>query len=74
MEAKDIGGVLAGGLIATALLHTLMDKGVLSREDTLGVLRKARTALGTGAMNDNDRVAAGVLDWFIARFPDSLHE
>jgi hypothetical protein len=36
ITAKDIGGVLAGWLIATALLDTLMDKNLYCPSRTFG--------------------------------------
>jgi hypothetical protein len=75
MEAKDIGGALAGGLIANALLCKLMDKGILSTDDAKNVLQNARKAIGYGpVMNLQDKAAADVLDSLIARFPDGLHK
>ena len=74
MEAHDIGGVLAGGLTALALLHKLMEKGVLSADEARGVLENARKTVGGMLLNRQDRVAASVLDDLIARFPDSLHK
>jgi hypothetical protein len=74
MEAKDIGGALAGGVIATALLYKLMDKGVLSADEAKGVLNAARKAVGYIVMNPQERVASKVLDSLIAGFPESLHK
>jgi hypothetical protein len=50
MEAKEIGGALAGGLIAAALLETLLTKEILSIGDVRGVIRNARTALGNNSL------------------------
>ena len=74
MEAQDVGGVLAGGLTALALLYKLVEKGTLSPDEGKGVLQHARRAVGDIHLNPQDRVAAMVLDDLIARFPDSLHK
>jgi len=71
MEAQNIGGVLAGGLVANALLYKLIDKGILSADDAKGVLQSARKAIGFGhVMTLQDKAAAEVLDSLIARFPE----
>jgi hypothetical protein len=76
MEAKEIGGALAGGLIAAALLETLLTKEILSIGDVRGVIRNARTALGNNSlMNAQDKAAADALDWLLmARFPEPPHK
>jgi hypothetical protein len=40
MENKDTGGALAGGLIAPALMDTLVAKGILTADDARSVLIK----------------------------------
>ena len=45
MEAKDIGGALAGGLIATELLGALVSKGILTNVDAHRLLLKGLTAI-----------------------------
>lgn len=49
MEAKEIGGAIAGGLIATELLDTLISKGYLSRTEARDVLRRAIKSIGPSA-------------------------
>ena len=71
ITAKEIGGVLAGGLIATALLDTLMTKNLLSLADVRGTLQKVRDNIGPGPLNAQDGAAADVLDWLLKmRFPE----
>jgi hypothetical protein len=71
ITAKEIGGVLAGGLIATALLDTLMTKNLLSLADVRGTLQKVRDNIGPGPLNAQDGAAADVVDWLLKmRFPE----
>jgi hypothetical protein len=50
MEAKDIGGALAGGLIATELLGALVGKGILTNVDAHRLLLKALKAIDEAPM------------------------
>ena len=45
MEAKNIGRVLTGGLIATELLGVLVEKEILTDVDVCRLLMKARKAI-----------------------------
>lgn len=42
---QAIGTALAGGAIASALVETLFDKGILTRSEARGVLDRAMRAL-----------------------------
>jgi hypothetical protein len=69
MEDTQVGGALAGGLIATALMDTLVAKGVLSAGDARNVLLKARRTVGTCSLNEEQQGAASILDFFLNRYP-----
>jgi polyhydroxyalkanoate synthesis regulator phasin len=60
MEAKDIGGVLAGGLIATELLDTLVTKGLLTKDDARGVLQRVARSIGPNAAVRRPEAAAAL--------------
>jgi hypothetical protein len=65
METQDtqIGGALAGGLIATA-------QGILTATDARNVLLNARRTIGAGTLNAEQRGAASVFDFFLNRYPE----
>jgi hypothetical protein len=46
MEAKEIGGALAGGLLAIELMDKLISKGVLTKEDSRSMLHAAIKVVG----------------------------
>jgi hypothetical protein len=71
METNNIGGALAGGLIATALLDVLLAKGLIARTDVRHVLNKARRTIGSAALNAEQRAAAAVLDRLLADYPEN---
>jgi hypothetical protein len=70
MEAKDIGGVLAGGLIATELLETLVAKGILTNANARHLLLKVIKAVETASHGQEARVALDALDLILKRFPE----
>jgi hypothetical protein len=69
MENKDTGGALAGGLIAPALMDTLVAKGILTADDARSVLIKARRTIGSHATNAEQRAAAALLDALVGPQP-----
>jgi hypothetical protein len=69
MENKDAGGALAGGLIAPALMDTLVAKGILTADDARSVLIKARRTIGSHATNAEQRAAAALLDALVGPQP-----
>lgn len=69
---KDLGGVMAGSMIAAALLDTLKAKGVLSLAEVRGTIQAARGALGEYPSGPLDTECVSVLDWMLTvRFPDN---
>jgi hypothetical protein len=46
MEKHVLGSAIAGGAIATALLETLFDKGILTLDESRTVLDRAIRAIG----------------------------
>lgn len=60
---KDLGSVMAGSMIATALLETLRAKGILSLGEVLVTIQNARGALGHEPVGPLDTEAATILDW-----------
>ena len=73
---SDVGGIMAGSLIASAILDTLMGKGVLTLADVRQTVQNARGALGQNPLAPFDSEAASILDWMLTvRFADnSVHE
>jgi hypothetical protein len=69
MEGKDIGGAIAGGLIATALMETLVAKGVLTADDARNVLIKARRTIGNSKI-DSEQQGAALLDTLLSLYPE----
>lgn len=77
MEAKDIGGALAGGLIATELLGALVSKGILTNVDAHRLLLKALKAIEGASrrqrpviLSPQEKVAADAVRLILNRFPD----
>jgi hypothetical protein len=52
---------LAGGAIAIELLETLFDKGVLSLDDSRGILERAMKSLGPVMQSPNGLHAARII-------------
>jgi hypothetical protein len=57
---------LAGGAITAALLETLMEKNVLSRNEARAVLQKALATVGTFADTPGGQAAQGVITRMLA--------
>jgi hypothetical protein len=75
LTMKDLGGVMAGSLIASCLLDTLIAKGVISRDDARQTIVNARGLLGSEAVGPLDTNAAEILDWMLKnRFADRGNE
>lgn len=73
---KDLGGAMAGSVIASAILDTLVRKGVILTADARATVRQARDAIGHPPVGELDLQAAEILDWMLKhRFPaDSGNE
>ena len=68
---RDLGGVMAGSMIASAILDTLMRKNVLSLADVRETVRNARNAIGQDAVGALDNECIAILDWMLeVRFAD----
>jgi hypothetical protein len=69
---KDLGGVFAGSLIASALLETLLAKGNLSLAEVRETVRKARDAVGHPPSGAMEIETATILDWMLnVRFAEN---
>lgn len=72
---RDLGGVMAGSLIASCLLDTLIAKGTISPDDARKTIENARGLLGQEPVGLLDNEAAGILEWMLTnRFPESGNE
>ena len=70
MDAKDIGGALAGGLIATELLETLVAKGYLTDTSARHLLLKVIKAIEAPVMKPEARAALNAVELILQRFPE----
>ena len=69
---RDLGGMMASGLIAVALLEALKAKGILSLAEVLSTIQSARGALGHDPVGPLDNEAATILDWLMTvRFAEN---
>jgi hypothetical protein len=69
--AENIGGALAGGIVAIELLDTLLAKGILSNAEVRGVLRNAIKAVKASASTPEARIVVTVLERLQSeRFPE----
>jgi hypothetical protein len=72
---KDLGGAMAGSLIASCLLDTLIANGVINRGDARQTVANARDLVGHPPVGALDIEAAGILDWMLTnRFPNGGNE
>jgi hypothetical protein len=68
---KDLGGAMAGSLIASCLLDTLIANGVINRGDARETIVNARSVLGQEPVGPLDTHAAEILDWMLTnRYPN----
>lgn len=72
MEAKDIAGALAGGVVAMEILDILVRKGFLTNADARGVMDSAIRAVRTGARTTDANTVITVLESIRkGRFPEN---
>jgi hypothetical protein len=80
MEAKDIGGALAGGLLATQILEALVAEGVLTNAKARHLLLKVLDAIEgppviqhvrLPASTPEGKAAAAAIRHILPRFPEN---
>jgi hypothetical protein len=71
VEGKDIAGALAGGLVATALMETLVAKGILSADER-GTC--SRRTIGNNTINAEQQGAAALLNPLLSHYRESLRQ
>jgi hypothetical protein len=65
-DERAAATALAGGAISAALLETLMEKNLLSRNEARAVLQKALTTVGAFSDTPGGQAAQGVITRMLA--------
>ncbi len=68
LESKALGAAVAGGFITFTLLDVLVDKGIITKDDAIGVLHRARDTVVEFYDSDIGRNAGRAITDLLALF------